>query len=106
MSKESGEKILILLFCHSFFTEDIVLQDAPNGAEAVFPSNFFTFFVSSAIIADANFINPTFGFGDFSGNFWFKTKAIFLDINFFYDIAPKGFVACFHIAKIEIGKNI
>src|SRR5947209_12587208 len=48
-----------------------ILQQAPEGADAVFPADFFSFFVGPSPVADANFVDAQAAFRYFDRNLGF-----------------------------------
>src|SRR5581483_513992 len=83
-----------------------ILHEAPQGADTVFPADFFPFLVGSAGIADTDLINPQFPFGNFYRNLRLKTEAIFLERNGLDDFPAEYLVAGFHVCKVQIGDSI
>jgi len=90
----------------SALSKQVVLQDAVDSAKAVFPADFFAFFVGAPVVGNAHLINAAARLGDFGGNFWLKAKAVFLNADRLDDFAAKGFVAGFHVAKVNIGHHV
>jgi hypothetical protein len=58
-----------------------VFQQTPEGAESVFPANLLSFFVGTARVADADFVNAQSTFGDFSRDLRFKSEAVLLQFD-------------------------
>lgn len=85
---------------------EAILQNAIDSPHAVFPADFFAFFIGAAVVGDGNLINRDFELGDFGGNFRFEAEAVFLDGDLFEDITLEDFVAGFHVGKVQIGEHV
>ena len=86
--------------------EDIVFDDAYDGADSVPPADFFSFFVSASIVGNRNFVDGYPEFGDFCGDFRFEAEAVLLDCDLGENLFPKHLVASLHIGEIEVGEHI
>ncbi len=72
----------------------------------VFPSNLFPFLVCSAVVGNANFVNPAFCFGDLGSDFRIKPKSVFFYCDILDKRSPEGFVAGFHISQVHICQHV
>jgi hypothetical protein len=89
------------------FAEYIVFDNAIYCPETIFPTDFFSFGIGSAIVGNACFINPYIRYAAyFCGYLRLKAKAVLLQINAFYNFGLEEFIAGFHIRDIDIGKQV
>src|SRR5437588_2381994 len=58
-------------------SEEVVLQNGIDGAEAILPANFLPLLIRAAIIGDAHLVDAAAGAGQLRGNLGFDTKAVF-----------------------------
>jgi hypothetical protein len=90
----------------SFATREGILDDTPDGANAVFPIDLLTLRVCAPVVGDRDLVNPDALFGELGGDFGLEAKAIFLDRDGLNDFPPNGFVAGLHIRKVQVGKHV
>src|SRR6266516_7241714 len=83
-----------------------VFQEAPEGADAISPADFLSFFVGASPIADADFIDAEVAFGDLDGDFRLKAEAVFFDGNRLQDVAAEDLVASLHVCHVHIGQGL
>src|SRR4029077_6367765 len=79
------------------------LDEAPDGAEAVFPSDLLAFFVRSSRVTDPHFVHAQPLLGNFDRNFGLKPETVFLEWNGLDHFPPENLVAGFHVDEVEIG---
>ena len=95
--------------CYNFgksLVNEAVFQDTHDGADAVFPSDLFTFVVRTAIVGDGDFIDHPVLLGDFRGDFRLKAKAVFFNFNLLQHLFFEDPVADLHIGEIEVGHHV
>ena len=73
--------------------EQIILDDAPERADAVAPADLFPFGIGSSAVGYGHFIDPCLQTADLGDDFGFKSKAVFPDFDFLNNLAPEGFEA-------------
>ena len=83
-----------------------ILHHAPEGADAVFPADLFTFFVGASGVADAHFENTQAPLGDFHGDLRFEAEAVFFKRDGLDHVSPEDLVAGFHVGEIQIGERV
>src|SRR5438445_8154184 len=83
-----------------------VFQQTPECPEAVLPSNFLTFFVSAAPVADAYLVNPQPPPSDLHRDLWLKSEAVLFDGDRLDDLPAEYFVAGLHVAQVDVGQAI
>ena len=83
-----------------------ILEETPEGADAVFPADLLALLVSATPIADANFVNPQMALGDLHGDLRLETKAVFLDRDGLNHFAAESFVTRLHVAEVDVGQAI
>ena len=82
----------------SLLRPDIVLHDTPDRTEAVFPADFFAFFVGTAVVGDAYFVDAyAFDPGDLGGNLGLEAEAGFFELYGLYDLPAHQLIACLHV---------
>ena len=86
--------------------KQIVLNDRVDRPDPIPPSNLFSFFVSSTVIGDSDFEEPTTGLSYLGRNFRFKAEPIFFDRDAGQDFAAKRFVACLHVGQVHVGQHV
>src|SRR5713226_1449567 len=69
-----------------------VLQQAPQGAKAVFPADFFSFFIGPSPVADAYLIHAQAPLGNLYGDLRLKTEAILFDGDDLENLAAENLV--------------
>src|ERR1700686_1981911 len=74
--KEQRNKPVLQKAEGSRLAEEAVADDAPERLYAVFPGDFFAFFVSAAGVRDGDFVDAPVPFCDFGGDFRFEAEAI------------------------------
>ena len=63
----------------SFAPREGILDDTPDGADAVFPIDLLALGVGAPMVGDSNFVDADTLLGERGGDLWLKTEAIFLD---------------------------
>ena len=58
----------------------VVLQDAPHGADAVAPADLLAFAVGTAGVRDADLVDATAEPRDLGGDLGLEPEAVFLDL--------------------------
>jgi hypothetical protein len=86
--------------------EEVVLHDAPEGAEAVFPADLFAFLVGAAFVGDADFVQAAAAGGDLGGDLGLEAEAVFLDGDGADEVAAEDLVAGFHVGEVEVGEDV
>ena len=90
-----------------YLSEQIIFQNTVNSPEAVFPAYFFTLFVGSAGIRNADLVNPNiFYLCYFCRNFRLKAEFVLFNFDALYHFPLKNLIAGFHIGKIKVCKHI
>ena len=90
----------------SFAPREGILDDTPDGADAVFPIDLLALGVGAPVVGDSDFVEADTLLGELGGDFRLKTETVFLDGDGLQNFPPHGLVACLHIRKIEIGEHI
>jgi hypothetical protein len=85
---------------------EAVLENAVDGADAVSPADFFAFFVGAAVVGNGNFVDGDLELGDLGGDFRLEAEAVFLDGDFFEDVALEDLVAGLHISEVQVGEHV
>jgi len=83
-----------------------VTDDAVQSAEAVTPTDLFTFLIGSTTVGDADFIDPHLLSGDLRGDLRFKAKTILVNDYARQHLATEDLIAGFHIGEIQVGEHI
>ena len=84
----------------SFAPREGILDDTPDGADAVFPIDLLTLGVSASMVGDGHFVDTDALLGELGGDLRFESKAVFLDRDGLNDFSPHGLVAGLHIREI------
>ena len=84
----------------SFAPREGILDDTPDGADAVFPINLLTFGVGASMVGDGNFVDADALLGELGGDLRLKSKAVFLDVNLLNNFATKSFVTSLHVTQV------
>ncbi len=90
----------------SFAPREGILDDTPDGANAVFPIDLLALRVGAPVVGDRDLVNPDALFGELGSDFGLESKAVFLDGNRLNNFPPHGFVAGLHIRKVQVGKHV
>ena len=90
----------------SFTPRKRILDDTPDGADAVFPIDLLALGVGAPVVGDSDFVDADTLLGELGGDLRLESKAIFLDRDGLNDFPPHGLVACLHIREIQIGEHI
>src|ERR1700729_2275168 len=83
-----------------------IFRQTPQGAEAIFPADLFSFFVGASPIADADFVDAQAALGDLYRDFRLETEAVLFDGNRLDDLSAENFVTGFHVAEIHVGERV
>ena len=86
--------------------QEAVFEDAAEGAEAVFPADFFAFGVGAAVVGNGDFVDACAGAGDLGDEFGLDTEAVFLEGDGLDQLAFENFVAGLHVGEVEIGCHV
>ena len=86
--------------------KQVVLENTPDRADAVFPADLLAFFVGSPAVADTHFKNTTSLACHLGGDFRLKAEAVFLDVDALNDLAFKDLVTGFHVGEIQIREHV
>ena len=86
--------------------QEAVFEDAAEGADAVFPADFFAFGVGAAMVGDGDFVDAGAGAGDLGDDLGFDAEAVFLEGYGLDEFAFENFVAGFHVGEVEIGRHV
>ncbi len=86
--------------------QQAVFQDAADGADAVFPADFFAFGVGAAVVGDGDFVDAGAGAGDLGDELGFDAEAVFLELYGLDEFAFENFVAGLHVREVEIGRHV
>jgi hypothetical protein len=86
----------------SLLVEKTEPYNGKYGGKTIPPADLFTFLIRSAAIADRHFINSKTFFGDFHGEFGFKTEAILFDPNIIEHLFFEHLVTGFHIRQVQV----
>ena len=88
-------------------TEQVVFENAIDGAEAVFPSDLLSFVKGSSVIGDPDLVDPHIrNAGDLCRDFGLKAESIFLQLNSLDDFSSEHLVAGFHVTQVQVGECI
>lgn len=85
---------------------ETVFEDAPDGADAVFPGDFFALLVAAAVVADGDFVDDGAAAGEFGGDFDFEAEAFFLEVEGLDALAFEEFVADLHVGEVDVGHHV
>ena len=85
---------------------EAVADDAPEGLDAVFPGDFFAFFVGAAGVGDGDFVDAPVPFCDFGGDFRFEAETVGLELDALQDFVAENFVAGLHVGEFQIGEDV
>jgi hypothetical protein len=87
--------------------KQIVLQDAPDGPESIFPIDFFALGKCASVVRDTYFVYANSRDScKFGGNLRFNPKAIFFKPKVLHQVTLKHLVACFHICQVEVSEQV
>ena len=90
----------------SFAPREGILDDTPDGADAVFPIDLLTLRVGAPVVGDRDLVNKNALFGELGGDFGLESEAVFLNVNGLNNFPPHGFVAGLHIRKVQISEHV
>ena len=82
--------------------QEAVFEDAADGADAVFPADFFAFGVGAAVVGNGDFVDAGAGAGDLGDDLGFEAEALFRDGDGLDQLAFENFVAGLHVREVEI----
>lgn len=86
--------------------EEIVLQDAAEGADTIFPTDLLAFGIGAAVVGDGHFVNAGIEFGDLRGDLGFEAEAVLLDLHLLDDLAAENFIARLHVREVQIREHV
>jgi len=84
----------------SFAPREGILDDTPDGADAVFPIDLLALGVGASMVGDSHFVDTDALLGELGGDLRLESKAVFLDRDGLNDFPPHGLVAGLHIREI------
>ena len=90
----------------SFTPRKRILDDTPDGADAVFPIDLLTLGVGASVVRNGDFVDTDALLGELGGDLRLESKAIFLDRDGLNDFPPHSLVAGLHIRKIQVGEYV
>ena len=61
----------------NFSAPEAVFEDAADGADAVFPADFFAFGIGAAVVGDGDLVDAGAGAGDLGDDLWLDAEAGF-----------------------------
>ena len=83
-----------------------ITQDGPEGANAVLPTDFLSFAIRAARIADRHFEDPGAALGELDRKLGFHVESGTFERNALQQVGASHFVAGFHIREIEVGNHV
>src|SRR4029450_5647820 len=79
-----------------------VLEDAPDGPEAVAPPDLLALGVGAAAVADPHLVDTPFGVGGNLGrHLGFHAESVLLEVDGLDDLAPGHLVAGLHVGEVQ-----
>jgi len=87
-------------------SEEPILDDTPDGTDAVFPIDFLALGVGAPVVGDGDFVDADAFLGELGSDLRLESEAIFLDWDGLQNFPPHGFIAGFHIRKIYVSKHV
>src|SRR5262245_54588290 len=77
-----------------------------KGRQPVSPADLLSFLIGATIVANRHFIDPTTQLRNLDDDFWFKAKAVGLQMYAPENVSTKYFVADLHVRQVEPCRDI
>src|SRR5207248_5281454 len=87
-------------------TKEVIFHDCIDRSDPIFPADFLSLSVGSAVIRDADLINPRSSPRNLRDKFGFDAEPFLLDSKAIQEFASKNLVTTLHIGQVQVGKHV
>ena len=87
-------------------TGEVVLHDAPDGADPVPPADLLALLVGSPVVGNAHLKDPAAELRHLGRDFRFEAEPVLLDRDALDDLAAKDLVAGLHVGEVQVREHV
>ena len=87
-------------------SKNAILDDAPDGAETILPTDLLSFSVGSPVVADWDLENGDTKLGYLGRDLGFESEAVFLDRHLLDNFQTECLIAGFHVGESKVAEHI